>query len=220
MFFINKEHMNFNFNNSFCISLETSMERWNKIQQRFQIMDLQVSKWKAYTPDTIFDNFAGYLNPGQKSCSQSHISIWRHIVEKQLDYALVLEDDACFDLLWMDKLNSFQPPQDWHMIVLNCSEPIQPVFSWECIREQYLTGGYVLSLQGAKQLLQMFSGYFHASDWMTVKLQEYGKSYSYFPWLIIQEGNETTIGSGVDADHQKVLRCLGEINYDLNNYII
>jgi hypothetical protein len=47
-----------------------------------------------------------------------------------------------------------------------------------------------------------------------------GHSYSYFPWLIIQEGDESTIGSGVEADHAKVVRCLGEIGYELANYVI
>ena len=55
---------------------------------------------------------------------------------------------------------------------------------------------------------------YYTSDWMLVNLQKYGNSYSYYPWLIIQEGYESTIGSNVDADHQKVIRCLNEIGYD------
>jgi hypothetical protein len=46
-------------------------------------------------------------------------------------------------------------------------------------------------------------------------------SYCYFPWLIIQEGLDSTLkkeGETHDADHAKVVRCLGEIGYDMANY--
>ncbi len=54
---------------------------------------------------------------------------------------------------------------------------------------------------------------------MTSRDQIYGHSYCYFPWLIIQEGIDTTIGSKFDADREKVVRCLNEINYSIDNYI-
>jgi GR25 family glycosyltransferase involved in LPS biosynthesis len=104
-------------------------------------------------------------------------------------------------------------------VFLNVSEPNPTMFQWISARDQYLTGAYILSLGGAKRLLQMFSHEYASADWMTTRLQTQGHSYTYFPWLVIQEGYESTIGSGVEADHAKVLRCLGEIHYDLNNYI-
>ena len=56
---------------------------------------------------------------------------------------------------------------------------------------------------------------------MTTRLQTMGRSWSYFPWLIIQEGFESTIGSGVEADHAKVVRLLGDIGYSLEeNYVV
>ena len=66
----------------------------------------------------------------------------------------------------------------------------------------------------------MYESCYHTSDWMTSRLQLYGKSYCYFPWPIIQEGNESTICSGFELDHAKVLRCLDAINYSIDNYII
>jgi hypothetical protein len=83
-----------------------------------------------------------------------------------------------------------------------------------------LTGGYIISQKGARRILSLFDGYYGSSDWMTTRLQLEGHSYSYFPWLIIQEGDESTIGSGVDADHAKVLRCLSAVEYSLDNYLI
>jgi hypothetical protein len=109
------------------------------------------------------------------------------------------------------------------MVLLNASEPIDPPNMWVDIQEQYLTAGYILSIRGAYILVQWFGDNMAASDWMTSRLQQNHHSYSYFPWLIIQEGFDSTLkkeGETHDADHAKVVRCLGEIEYDLSNYTI
>ncbi len=105
------------------------------------------------------------------------------------------------------------------MIFLNASEPITPKDTWVKAHEQYLTAGYVISLQSAEIILRDFGNCFYSSDWMTSRDQIYGHSYCYFPWLIIQEGIDSTIGSNLDQDREKVVRCLKEIDYSLDNYI-
>jgi glycosyl transferase family 25 len=183
---------------------------------------MSVTRWKASTKDDITDYFYHNLNDGQRGCSQSHINIWRHIVENNIEYALVLEDDACFDKEWKNKLDLFcsqNTDEEWHMIFLNASEPIEPRDTWVEAHEQYLTGGYVISNMSAKILLQDFGTCFYACDWMTSRDQIYGHSYCYFPWLIIQEGIDSSIGSNLESDHEKVLRCLKEIDYSTDNYI-
>lgn len=213
----------FNNNNTFCISLLSNTERCEKMKERFQKLNLDVTIWPASTPDTLIDNFVSYLNNLSRACAQSHWNIWKHIVNDNIDYALILEDDACFDKLFFEKLNQFWNDvydEEWDCIFLNASEEIVPSYKWVFAREQYLTGGYILSIHGAKKLLEIFSNCLHTSDWMTSRLQLFNHCYSYFPWLIIQEGKETTIGSGVHEDHKKVIRLLGEINYSLENYDI
>jgi glycosyl transferase family 25 len=193
------------------------------MKERFQKLNLDVTIWPASTPDTLIDNFVSYLNNLSRACAQSHWNIWKHIVNDNIDYALILEDDACFDKLFFEKLNQFWNDvydEEWDCIFLNASEEIVPSYKWVFAREQYLTGGYILSIHGAKKLLEIFSNCLHTSDWMTSRLQLFNHCYSYFPWLIIQEGKETTIGSGVHEDHKKVIRLLGEINYSLENYDI
>jgi len=213
----------FNSNNTFCISLLSNKERRQKMEERFKKLNMDVTFWEASTKDTLIDNFVDYLNDGQRGCSQSHWNIWKHIIENNIEYSLILEDDACFDKNWVEKLNQFKMDIDdleWDSILLNASEEIQDVNKWVQITEQYLTGGYILSLKGANQLINKFSDYLFTSDWMTSRLQLNGHSYSYFPWLIIQEGNETTINSNIIEDHQKVVRLLKTIDYSLDNYII
>lgn len=214
----------FNESNTFCISLESHKERWKKMEYRFYKENLEVTRWIASTPETLTDIFHTYLSPGEKACSQSHVNIWRHMILNKLDYAFILEDDACFDKKWREKLDTFQVNDPlWDLILLNASEPINPMNIWMDVEEQYLTAGYIISFRGAARLLTWYNGNFASSDWMTSRLQKNKHSYSYFPWLIIQEGIDSTLkkkGETHDADHAKVVRCLGEIGYDLSNYTI
>ena len=213
----------FNSNNTFCISLLSNIERTKNMQKRFLKMNMDVTIWPATTGETLTKNFINYLNNGQKGCAESHYNLWNYIFEKKISYAMILEDDVCFDKQFFEKINQFEYDiidNEWDAIFLNASEPISTVNKWVKVNEQYLTGGYIISLRGINKLLSMFSQKLYASDWMTSRLQLHNHCYSYFPWLIIQEGKETTIGSNVDDDHKKVLQCLDKISYSLDNYII
>ena len=215
--------LSFDETNTFCISLENHPTRWEKMRNRFQICGLQVTRWPASTKDTLVDTFAHYLNDGQKGCAQSHINIYRHMLQNDLPYAFILEDDACFDLSFSERLEDCWrtiDDENWDLIVLNGSEPIHPPFQWVLQTEQYLTAGYIISRKGATQILNQYHDCFYSSDWMTTRLQLHGHSYGYFPWPIIQEGKDSNIGQQFEADHEKVLRCLGEIQYSLQNYVI
>lgn len=222
-------YFKFDRTNTLCISLETNHERWRKMQRRFESTGLDVTKFPASissNPDDITDTFESHLNSGQKGCAQSHINIWRHIQSKpELPYALILEDDACFDKEWRANLEQFSihlphALNTFEVIMLNASEPIEPRDTWMQVTNQFLTGGYIVSQRGIKAILERFHTTYATSDWMMSQIQLRGNSYSYFPWLIIQEGNESTIDSCVEEDHKKVIRCLSQINYSMDNYVV
>lgn len=212
-------------NNTFCISLETHNKRWIRMQDRFKEQNLDVTRWIASTPNNLIDNFYNYLSKEECACAQSHILIWKRMLEHNIDYALILEDDACFNKNWKNMLSEFKinDPQ-WDLILLNASEPVIPSFTWTIAKEQYLTAGYILSIKGAKLLLQSFNNNYASSDCMTSRLQYNNHSYCYFPWPIIQDGIDSTLKTNkdsLDADKAKVLRCLNEIGYDISsNYNI
>lgn len=217
---------NFTYNNTFCISLEKSHERWNKMKNQFNYFNIDVQRWNASIPENITDNFVENLSGVQKACSQSHINIYRHIIENNIEYALILEDDACFDFSWKTKLNelSNQLTQEQYnnlnMVLLNASEPIDELFKWKLQTEQYLCAGYIITKKGALWILNHYSSCFCGIDWMTTRLQLCdGNSYSYFPWLIIQEGISSTIqpNGNCDADRNKVINCLNNINYNMSS---
>lgn len=228
----NKPSYNWKFdrNNTFCISLESATGRRQRMEERFGYFGMDVYFFcAACTTEEFVGPFADYLSHGQRGCAQSHFNVWKHIVENQIPYALVLEDDAMFDKDWRRKLDEvYELTQGkggtWDAIFLNCSEPIVPKDIWCKVTDQYLTGAYVVSLQGAGTLLAIvrdwFSGTLYGCDWTTTRLQSCENSWSYFPWLVIQEGRDSTIGSGFEADYAKVVRCLGAIGYNISeNYI-
>jgi glycosyl transferase family 25 len=217
-------HFFFDKSNTFCISLEGSL-RWNSMQIRLQKSGLDATYWKASTHNDLTDQFIYYLNNGQKGCAQSHLNIYKHMISNNLLYALILEDDACFDMEWKEKLakiNEEVKDNNWDAIFLNASETINPLNKWVSVTEQYMTAGYIISLNGAKKIINQFKGCYYASDWMTTRLQLQGHCYSYFPWLIIQEGKDSSIGNQehYEADYKKVIRCLSDHQYSLDNYIL
>ena len=217
--------LQFNETNTFCISLETSQERWNKMQKRMDYFNISATKWNASCkPEDMTDHFFNSLSLAEKGCAQSHLNIYKHMKQNNIPYALILEDDACFDKNWKNNISTsfsdiIQKDPEWHAIFLNASEPMTPAFEWKCISEQYLTAGYIISQNGCNYILNYFEKMFFSSDWMTTRMQLNGHCYSYFPWLIIQEGNESHIGNQFTEDRKKVIQCLDKINYSLENYI-
>ena len=223
-----KNELNFTFteSNVFCIILENNPREINIIR-RMKELELPYTKWIASTPKTLIDNFSSeILNDFIKGCAQSHINIWRHIVNNNIEYALILEDDACFDKNWKHKLNNFNTDIDnenisnWDCILLSASEPVNILNKWMTSSWQYSTVGYIISKKGAKWILDNFKNCFYPSDHMTLALQTQGNCYTYFPWLVIQDGINSTIGSDINFDNEKIFNNLSKINYSLDNYII
>jgi hypothetical protein len=106
--------------------------------------------------------------------------------------------------------------------LVNASEEALPIETWLPAKDQFLTGAYILSWQGAKWLVDTFSQELWTSDWMTLRLQLRGKSYTYFLWLIIQEGLDSSLRpkGWLDLDHEKVKRLLKSVNYDIVTHYI
>ena len=161
---------NFNIKNTFCISLLSNKNRCEKMQKRFKELNIDVTIFPASTPNDIKNNCAHYLNIFQKACAQSHFNIWKHILTNNLEYALILEDDACFDKKFFEKINTFTldvNDKNWHAIFLNASESLKIQNKWVLCDEQYLCGGYILSQKGCQILIHMYYNCLHAADWMT-----------------------------------------------------
>ena len=193
--------------NTFCVSLDS---RWPAMEERLARLEIPCTRWKAYLPDQLYENFAPHMNKFQKACCQSHVTLWREMLRRNLDYAFIMEDDILFAKDWKEKLTAAKGVEDpeWDLVLLNASEALEKEETWLPCRQQWLTGAYIVSKKGARWMLANFPEKWEA-DWMTWKLQDQGHSYAYFPWPVIQEGNDSTIGSDVEANRSKVLKLLG-----------
>ncbi len=211
----------FNETNTFCVNLDRRPDRWENMKNVFKEAGLTVTRWKASEPKDVFDAIQG--SPTQQACSQSHIRIWRHLVENNIKYALVLEDDITFDKGWRDKLKAFKKPYD--LIMLN-TDHYYSVHDWSHTNgESWLTGAYILTKRCAIQLLEIGKkiGHFLPSDHMLLCFQkETGNKncYSYFPYLAIQTSKDSDIaGSIPEFSYTRTINELKDHNYSLSNYI-
>ncbi|PMG52452.1 glycosyltransferase family 25 protein [Shewanella sp. 10N.286.52.B9] len=162
----------------FVINLDKSTERMAFMQQQLEQLNIEFERvpavyGKALTQTEIaavFDepsNLAKYdkvLNVGEIGCYLSHVNCWNMILEQQLDFALILEDDSILnpDLLSLIKSISHLSAQ-WDYIKLCHGSKQKAVidtlelddgFSLStCLKLPSSTRGQFVSIAGANKLL-------------------------------------------------------------------
>ena len=207
--------------NTFCINLDSAIDRKNRMFHRFQFFDLEVTRWKASTPSNLIDSFR-FPNRVENACSQSHILIWRYFLTTSLPYIFIMEDDVYFDKRWKYKLNNFRKDiedSQWDCILLNKPVEKTKLNEWYLCHNKFLSGGYLLSRQGASKLLTHFHGKFEDSDHMLVWLQESHHTYTYDPPLMIQENLDTHLQHDIKSQYNITTSALKKIHYDIANYL-
>ncbi len=209
---------------AYCINLDAEKERWQKMCRRFERFGLPAPiRWSASTmADIATAPFNPHLRDVERAAALSHFRLWRHLLGLGVKQALILEDDAVFRHDWMTILKArMHSNAGWHALFLNASEPVLPHEQWVTAREQYLAGAYVISRGAMEWLVAMFGNGLCGADYMTLCLQRLGMSYTYFPWLVIQEGASSAIQSAqhLRDDAAKVRRLLKDANYDITNYV-
>jgi GR25 family glycosyltransferase involved in LPS biosynthesis len=124
----------------------------------------------------LLQKFINFL-PGEKGCFISHLRIWNHIVNNNIEYALIFEDDAILCDGFLEKYNHFinNIPNDcdiafiggrfesnYKMDVNNYIEISENVIQHKNITEEYYydfcrtTHSYILSKKTAKLLIRKF----------------------------------------------------------------
>ncbi len=207
----------------FVINLRSAVGRLKKMTRKLKRYGLDFVRIEASLPDQVVGNYVGYLSGTQRACTYSHLRVLRQIVVHNIPAALVLEDDIVFRSDWKEivntKLKALETEDpSWDALFLNVAEPYAKMETWHVARDQCLAGAYIITKDAAAWILGHFSAQYYCIDWMTQVLQQRGHSYTYYPWLAIQEGNESYNGSNVDADYAKVERCLEASVYGLENY--
>lgn len=119
---------------------------------------LNDDKYKSYTTSI------GYYitSPSMVGCGMSHIKTWKKIVEDNIEYSLILEDDFNFKNNFLKDFNELMIniPDNFDLLFLNSNlftnkylklkdindYIYKPLFIFEMV-------GYVITLEGAKKLL-------------------------------------------------------------------
>lgn len=211
--------------------------RWMRMKHRLEpiVPHEKLVKFQAILETDIriqqsFDpNTSGQIKR-MLGCALSHADVWKMIKQKQpwskKQYSIILEDDVFFRKDWMDVVFDFLSKIDdidaeWDMLMLNA----QGFHSWESglrkATDLLLSGGYILSHRGLDCLIDLFGELNEttrqiSSDYRLLRLQQRGHSYFYFPYLALQEFQESFIAGWGDAqsqDHVIILRTWQETKY-------
>lgn len=118
----------------FCINLDRSPERWNfmvnqknklgqtklerisgvdgYILDKDELMDIQIITSECYH----------LCSPGMIGCWLSHLKIWKKVVDEDIPYAVILEDDAIIPNNYSEKINRLINfvPENADIVLLGC----------------------------------------------------------------------------------------------------
>ena len=193
------------------------------MRRRLAKYGLSFSVAVAAVPGEEVGTFDSTCRPTERACATSHIRLWQTMVAEGIPAALILEDDAVFRHDWQAitqaKLDALQTedPQ-WDALFLNSWNASTVSEAWHVCKDQWMAGAYILRLPAATWLLHSFSKQYSRSDSMTIAMQARGHSYFYYPWLAIQEGDESFNGNRSGAVFLNVVRSLQNSWYGLENY--
>lgn len=106
------------------------------------------------------------LTRGEMGCFLSHYNIWKEVSERSLAVSAVFEDDLRFEIFFKRRLQNLlqdveKAELDWDLIYLGRKrmqvdepeEPVPGVRNLVVSDYSYWTLGYLISLQGARKLL-------------------------------------------------------------------
>jgi GR25 family glycosyltransferase involved in LPS biosynthesis len=96
----------------YCINLERSVERRAKMESEFGKEGIEVEFIKA------FDARAAKV-PGMYGATQSHFSIYRDVVAKGYQNALIFEDDVELCYQFKNKIETLKEPSKWDLLYLH-----------------------------------------------------------------------------------------------------
>ncbi len=158
-------------------------------------------------------------NPGIIGCAQSHITLWKDMVNKNESYRIIMEDDAKFDTNELENvLNTvttyLQDKADAIIISLMCIGPFCNIGNRVCIGKYKLvnsifplcTTAYIINNAAAKYLLkQIDNTVMYHVDFEIARLAiQSNKNLKYF---VVSPNIVSTIdtGTSIGTTHNKSL---------------
>lgn len=169
-------------NKVYVINLKRRPDRWDMIKKHFENTGLELNRIDAVDGSLLTEKEVKNITTplsfqlasnGMIGCWQSHVNIWKKIVDNNEDRVLILEDDA-FPTKYFDKLEEYWAlvPDEWDIVYLGClgSSNIDRALNEKKIFTPTVplaTHAYILSNVGAQKLVN--SGVFDKTklhvDW-------------------------------------------------------
>lgn len=157
------------------ISLISSTERRQHIATEFQKHNVNFEFFDALTPDVAIpyaqslglEMDKSQLTPTESACMMSHIAVWKKAIDENIPYITIFEDDIYLGVDAESLLNNYEWIQpNWNIIKIESFYKKVYLFSKThdvLSKRRYIAqlksknlgaAGYILSLQGAKILLE------------------------------------------------------------------
>ena len=135
----------------YCINLERSKDRRLLMEKEFEREELDVEFFKACDGKLL-------NRDGVFGCAQSHLQVWRDLVEHGYENAIILEDDAKLISNFKTKIEELvEPDTKWDILYLFS---LGSIFNRDCNESFYegksfSTLGYIISKRCADRLCRL-----------------------------------------------------------------
>lgn len=156
------------------ISLQSKPERRTHITQEFSKQGIDFEFFDAITPDQVAKFAArhslaldgAFLTEGEKACFMSHVCLWQQMIDEDLEYLAVFEDDIYLG----ENAHLFFNDDEWLRVNGLDFVKTETVFqerklggsgidladgrkAYPLFEFHYGAGGYIINLQGAQVLI-------------------------------------------------------------------
>jgi glycosyl transferase family 25 len=172
----------------FILSLEDAAERRAPLVEAFQARGVPFEMWHAVDGrnglapkyEKMIDRGATQRNLGRQmgnaeyGCALSHHLIYRAILERDLDAAIILEDDAIVGKQFFDFLSTAATP-NCDLLLLDHAHALvsrtdrmkfdDTIVAYRCKSSPMLTTGYLVTRNGAARLAEGTTPISAVADW-------------------------------------------------------
>ena len=207
----------------FIINLASDLEKRNKIRKQCETYRLNFEFFEAIDGNKLSDKFIennvydfsnSFLTKGEVGCALSHYNIYKKIVEDNLAYALILEDDALLDEKLPNFLHSFETQNskkgiflltaDFHYLVNRSYE----LDNFEIVKvtKAVRANGYIITNDAAKKLINFLLPIRYEADMFKIfRLCANIKLYATLPYLI-SSSDKNLLNSSLHTDRAPVIK--------------
>ena len=116
----------------FYINLDSRKDRLLSMQEQLTALNLSAKRFSASvgkhlsTKERLFVDSHKFtclmkrpITDGEIGCASSHRRVWQYIVDHDIDYSLVMEDDVIIDKQVVEVISNYQNYQDFDFINLS-----------------------------------------------------------------------------------------------------